>query len=130
MGNKFRSGRILKSVVVSNFSLRHGCVNRPPDFDTEIMTPAARKAPPTKYKLFGVLHHHGLSASGGHYTLDVLHPSRGQTMPPREGWVRIDDEQVWDEDESVLDEVWVVKKEVKEGGVERQGKREVQTKVE
>ncbi|KAG2339146.1 hypothetical protein BDR05DRAFT_968230 [Suillus weaverae] len=30
----------------------------------------------TKYRLFGALYHHGLSASGGHYrTFDVLHPN-------------------------------------------------------
>ena len=60
------------------------------------MTPAARKMSPTRYKLFGVLHHHGLSASGGHYTLDVLHPNRGQSVPLREGWLRFDDDKVWD----------------------------------
>ncbi|KAJ6469085.1 hypothetical protein DFH09DRAFT_1221979, partial [Mycena vulgaris] len=31
---------------------------------------------------------HGVSAAGGHYTLDVLHGARG--------WVRIDDELVSD----------------------------------
>ena len=41
-----------------------------------------------------VIYHHGLSASGGHYTLDVLHPNRGGKS--REGWVRIDDEVVVD----------------------------------
>ena len=39
-----------------------------------------------------MLNHHGSSATGGHYTLDVLHPV------PRdegsEGWIRIDDEFV------------------------------------
>ena len=68
-----------------------------------------------KYKLFGgeqkrlphhcfrlaenpptVLYHHGLSASGGHYTLDVLHPNRDMTHKPREAWIRIDDELVSD----------------------------------
>jgi ubiquitin carboxyl-terminal hydrolase 10 len=42
-----------------------------------------------------VLYHHGLTASGGHYTLDVLHPNRDniiQPAKPREAWVRIDDE--------------------------------------
>ncbi|KAK7455261.1 hypothetical protein VKT23_011133 [Stygiomarasmius scandens] len=61
-----------------------------------------------KYKLFGAIYHHGLSASGGHYTLDVLHPNRfpAASNPAsgnaqanakmREGWIRIDDELVSD----------------------------------
>jgi len=43
-----------------------------------------------------VLYHHGLSASGGHYTLDVLHPNRDMAQKPREAWIRIDDELVSD----------------------------------
>jgi ubiquitin carboxyl-terminal hydrolase 10 len=43
-----------------------------------------------------VLYHHGVSASGGHYTLDVLHPSRDLNSKPRESWMRIDDELVSD----------------------------------
>lgn len=46
-----------------------------------------------------VLYHHGLSASGGHYTLDVLHPNRENVTSPakaREGWIRIDDDLVSD----------------------------------
>lgn len=78
------------------------------------MAPAAKKtiSGPNRYKLFGVLYHHGLSASGGHYTLDVLHPNRYPhlaapataagavsgtgAVKPREGWVRIDDDLVSD----------------------------------
>lgn len=81
------------------------------------MAPSMRRGHPTRYKLFGglfafsllfsmkltlilVLYHHGLSASGGHYTLDVLHPNRYPSVDPnakpREGWVRIDDELVSD----------------------------------
>ena len=41
-----------------------------------------------------------MSASGGHYTLDVLHPTRfawgGAGAKARVGWVRIDDELVSD----------------------------------
>ncbi|KAG9318931.1 cysteine proteinase [Chiua virens] len=71
------------------------------DVPTEVMAPG-KKLYGTRYKLFGVLYHHGLSASGGHYTLDVLHPNidnatgMGPTVKPREGWIRIDDELVSD----------------------------------
>ncbi|KAK7018922.1 cysteine proteinase [Favolaschia claudopus] len=69
-------------------------------FTEDVMVPAARKQP-AKYKLFGVIYHHGLSASGGHYTLDILHPTRFPgtitgSEREREGWIRIDDELVSD----------------------------------
>ncbi|KAF8649046.1 hypothetical protein AX16_006047 [Volvariella volvacea WC 439] len=67
------------------------------EIGVDVMPRAKR---PSKYKLFGALYHHGLSASGGHYTLDVLHPNRypssNPAVKPREGWVRIDDELVSD----------------------------------
>ncbi|KAF8163725.1 hypothetical protein B0H34DRAFT_650904 [Crassisporium funariophilum] len=70
------------------------------EIGADIMVPAAKKAHPARYKLFGALYHHGLSASGGHYTLDILHPNRYPSanphFKPREGWVRIDDELVSD----------------------------------
>ncbi|KAF7364168.1 Cysteine proteinase [Mycena sanguinolenta] len=66
----------------------------------DVMVPAARKQA-VRYKLFGVVYHHGVSASGGHYTLDILHPTRFPATSTgaageREGWVRIDDELVSD----------------------------------
>lgn len=68
------------------------------DIAPEVMVPG-RKVHGTRYRLFGAVYHHGLSASGGHYTLDVLHPNIDMTNPPikpREGWIRIDDELVSD----------------------------------
>ncbi|KAM6500087.1 hypothetical protein JOM56_003101 [Amanita muscaria] len=64
------------------------------EIGNDVISHAIRRPQPPKYKLFGALYHHGQSASGGHYTLDVLHPTRftspgGRT---REGWIRIDDE--------------------------------------
>jgi ubiquitin carboxyl-terminal hydrolase 10 len=51
---------------------------------------------PARYTLYGVLYHHGTSASGGHYTVDVFHPNaHGHGGSEGEGtWLRIDDESV------------------------------------
>ena len=51
-----------------------------------------------------MLNHHGSSATGGHYTLDVLHPDPREEG--HEGWIRFDDEimqNVRAEDLSVRD---------------------------
>lgn len=66
---------------------------------SEVMVQGRKVGNGTKYRLFGALYHHGVSASGGHYTLDVLHPNIDMSNPPtkpREGWIRIDDELVSD----------------------------------
>ncbi|KZV79125.1 cysteine proteinase [Exidia glandulosa HHB12029] len=64
------------------------------ELGNELMVPARRASNPThipKYKLSAVVYHHGQSATGGHYTLDVLHPAAGQATVP---WVRLDDDIV------------------------------------
>ncbi|KIM86396.1 hypothetical protein PILCRDRAFT_4897 [Piloderma croceum F 1598] len=66
------------------------------EIQPDIIAPARKTSQSAKYKLFGVLYHHGVSASGGHCTLDVLHPSRDLNSKPRESWIRIDDELVSD----------------------------------
>jgi len=70
----------------------------------DIMAPACRR--PARYTLYSVLYHHGVSAGGGHYTLDVLHPNpRAGTSSGGvagssnaggggEAWLHIDDETV------------------------------------
>ena len=59
------------------------------------MVPTAglgRPGVPARYKLNGVLYHHGRSASGGHYSVDVLHPNAHEGG---EGaWLRIEDDDV------------------------------------
>jgi len=59
----------------------------------EIMVPNFGKSvEPAHYKLYGVLYHHGDSASIGHYTVDVLHPN--EDGGNGEAWMHIDDEVV------------------------------------
>jgi len=51
-----------------------------------------------------VLNHHGSSAMGGHYTLEVLHPDPRGTG--QEGWLRLDDDvvqNIFEEDLAVKD---------------------------
>ncbi|KLO14197.1 cysteine proteinase [Schizopora paradoxa] len=66
------------------------------EIPSEALSSGHRGAQLTRYKLFAVVYHHGQSASGGHYTLDVLHPNLGGDSKGREGWIRIDDELVSD----------------------------------
>jgi ubiquitin carboxyl-terminal hydrolase 10 len=51
-----------------------------------------RPAIPARYTLNGVLYHHGTPASGGRYTVDVLHPNTHESNG--EAWVRVDDDSV------------------------------------
>ena len=53
----------------------------------EALSPSRRGITNTKYKLIGVVYHHGLSASGGHYTVDVLRQD-GKT------WIHLDDTNI------------------------------------
>ncbi|KAI0780469.1 hypothetical protein BD413DRAFT_464067 [Trametes elegans] len=66
------------------------------EIGSDLIAPSKRTPQPVRYQLFGVLYHHGPSASGGHYTLDVLHPNRELSERPRPAWIRIDDELVSD----------------------------------
>ena len=52
---------------------------------------AGGPAVPARYALHGVLYHHDTSASGGHYTVDVLDPN---THGHNEAWLHINDEIV------------------------------------
>lgn len=50
----------------------------------EAMSHTKRAGPPAKYRLIGVVYHHGKSASGGHYTVDVQRQDA-------KSWIRLDD---------------------------------------
>jgi ubiquitin carboxyl-terminal hydrolase 10 len=57
------------------------------------MVPTAqRPSEPPHYKLYAVLYHHGDSAGGGHYTVDILHPNRDGGNG--EAWLHFDNEAV------------------------------------
>ena len=53
---------------------------------------AGQPAFPARYTLCGVLYHHGRSAGGGHYTVDVLNPNAHGDGG--DVWLHIDDESV------------------------------------
>ena len=53
---------------------------------------SGKSADAARYKLYGVLYHHGESADSGHYTVDVLHPNEDSSGG--DGWLHIDDEAV------------------------------------
>lgn len=48
------------------------------------ISPTKRGETKRRYKLFGVIYHHGRFASGGHYTVDVLKQDQSE-------WIHIDD---------------------------------------
>ncbi|KAK4048895.1 hypothetical protein OIV83_004451 [Microbotryomycetes sp. JL201] len=54
----------------------------------DIIGPAKRSGQPARYQLFGVVYHHGLYASGGHYTVAVRQQLNSHN------WLHIDDTQI------------------------------------
>lgn len=54
------------------------------EISESVVSPARRAEAKRKYKLFGVIYHHGRFASGGHYTIDVLKQDQSE-------WLHIDD---------------------------------------
>ncbi|CAO1625929.1 unnamed protein product [Sympodiomycopsis kandeliae] len=54
------------------------------DVGGEMVSPPKRLEGSVRYKLFGVVYHHGRYASGGHYTVDVLRQDSSS-------WVHFDD---------------------------------------
>lgn len=57
------------------------------DVPQEALSPGRRGLVDTKYKLIGIVYHHGLSATGGHYTVDVLRQDS-------KSWIHLDDTSI------------------------------------
>ncbi|ORY78594.1 hypothetical protein BCR37DRAFT_350248 [Protomyces lactucae-debilis] len=57
------------------------------EMPSQALSPARRGIVRTTYKLIGVVYHHGLSASGGHYTVDVLRQDG-------KSWIHLDDTSI------------------------------------
>jgi ubiquitin carboxyl-terminal hydrolase 10 len=53
---------------------------------------ARQSAKPSRYTLYGVLYHHGMTSGGGHYSVDVLHPYGDGGNG--EAWLHINNETV------------------------------------
>jgi ubiquitin carboxyl-terminal hydrolase 10 len=53
----------------------------------EAMSKTVKRPSPPKYRLIGVVYHHGSSAQGGHYTADVLRQDAKH-------WIRLDDTSI------------------------------------
>ena len=53
----------------------------------EAMSTTIKRPAPPKYRLIGVVYHHGSSAQGGHYTVDVLRQDA-------KSWIRFDDTSI------------------------------------
>ncbi|BFZ56109.1 hypothetical protein PYCC9005_003151 [Savitreella phatthalungensis] len=62
------------------------------EIPNEAISPSRRGRLNTKYRLLGVVYHHGLSASGGHYTVDVLRQDG-------KSWIHLDDTTIEPVDE-------------------------------
>ncbi|KAK1926127.1 cysteine proteinase [Papiliotrema laurentii] len=71
--------------------------SKPVAYGTELVIPPeiispGRRGAPVKYRLFGVVYHHGYSAGGGHYTVAVSRPDVPASAASQ--WIHFDDETV------------------------------------
>ncbi|KAF9507625.1 hypothetical protein BS47DRAFT_1303785 [Hydnum rufescens UP504] len=57
------------------------------EIPNDVLSPAQRAARPLRYRLYGVIYHHGKFATGGHYTVDLLRQDHSE-------WIRVDDTQI------------------------------------